>query len=118
MGNSARVKAMSQLRDDFLQKAPWVKANVFHALVEANDVKLLPEAYNQFLLTALIVYGCVTRAQVLSGLEQLITSGKLTPELINFYIEDLAHECDKQAGVLGRQLELIEETRHAPDVKH
>lgn len=109
---------MSQLRDDFLQQAPQVKADVFHALVEANDVKLLPEAYNQFLLTALIVYGCAIRAQFLNGLEKLITSGKLTPEMINSFIEDIAHECDKQAGVLGRQLELIEEVKHAPGIKH
>ena len=109
---------MSQLRDDFLQMAPRVKADVFHALVEANDVKLLPEAYNQFLLTALLAYGCATRAQFLNMMEKTITAGKCTPEMINSYIEDLAHECDKQAGVLGRQLELIEEVRHAPEVKH
>lgn len=105
-------------RKNLIDEGDTVRADVYMALLAAKNVKIIEEKYNEFVRTALIIYGCVARAQILEAVSQMLTAGVLTEERIDKSISALCHEIDLSAEKLGNQLELIYEVRNAPDVRH
>jgi hypothetical protein len=105
-------------RQDLRTLGDDVKSDVFHALLVAHEVKLLPEAYGQFLLTAITCYGLVVRAQLLDSISQVMADGKLTEERIDKTISSLCKILDREAGKLGDQIELINEVKYGPEGRH
>ena len=104
-------------RAQLIEAAEEIKANVFHALYQAKPVSLLPEAYAEFLLTAITCYGRVVRAQMLDNVSKLMDEGTLTEQRIDTAIGLLAKDLDREAAKLGEQFSLIMEVRDAPKVR-
>jgi hypothetical protein len=105
-------------RNDLRAEGSQVKQNVFLALLYAHNVNMTPEAYAQFLQTALTVYGLVTRAQVLDMTSGMLAQQQFDEEAINKTISYLCRETDLETEKLGRQMELIEEVANAPALRH
>lgn len=105
-------------REDLRTLGDQVKNDVFHALLEAHEVKLLPEAYGQFLLTAITCYGLVVRAQLLDSISQVLADEQLTEARIDKTISTLCKGLDREAMKLGNQVELINEVKYAPEGRH
>jgi len=105
-------------RLDMLSMGKEIKNDVFTALVGVQGMKFLPEAYNQFVLTGLVLNNLVVRTQVLEQVSGLLRENKLTEDRINATIEYLCKEVDIEAERFHRQIELINEVIEAPDARH
>jgi hypothetical protein len=105
-------------REDMRSLGAQVKNDIFQAILGTKDVKILPEAYGEFILTAVSLYGIVVRAELLETMSGLLEQQQLTEEIINKAIVYLCRECDLKAAKLGNQVELIGEVRDAPEVRH
>ena len=104
-------------RAQLIEAAEEIKTDIFHALYQAKPVSLLPEAYAEFLLTAISCYGRVVRAQMLDNVSKLMGDGTLTEQRIDTAIGLLVKNLDREAAKLGEQFSLIMEVRDAPKLK-
>jgi hypothetical protein len=95
-----------------------IKQNVFDALLLAQEIKFKPEAHAQFILTALKVYSCVVRAQLLEVALEYAKQDKLTEVSVDLTVKHLCQELDLEAEKLGQQVLLINEVKNAPPARH
>jgi hypothetical protein len=105
-------------RAQLIEVGEQVKTDIFHALYNSKPVSLLPEAYGEFLLTAITCYGLTVRAQLLDNVSKGLAAGTLDEAKIDSTIEYLAKELDREAARLGEQYSLIMEVRSAPKAKN
>lgn len=105
-------------RADLKTEAQTINSNVYRAIVESKDVKLLPEKWAEMVLSAHRVQSYLVQAQVLDQISADFAAGKLTEELIERSITHLCRRLDAEAQKLGEQLELIHEVANAPELRH
>lgn len=105
-------------REGLREEGDRVKQDVLLSLVEAKDVKLLPDKYNEFLVTAMTVYGCVIRGQVFEAVSKHLAAGTLTEQNIDTTLGFLCRRLDQEAEKLANQVDLIQEVRYGPELRN